>query len=101
MGALIPDEEKKQSEFAVLEVPLNGKALRIDKIEAAPTGEMGSDFLEAVQIALSPDGTLIAASTGDWNHARPERRGLFLLDVRKPERPVHFYPAPALPAPPK
>lgn len=98
---LITRKETKTAELAVVEVPVDGKSVRIDRIQKGPEGEFGSDFLSYQQIALSPDGKLIAVSNGHVKDLRPERRGLYLLDVSKESRPVSFYPAPALSALPK
>ena len=100
-SALITHTEAKTAELAVVEVPLDGKGVRVDRIQKGPVDEFGSDFLSYEQIALSPDGKLIAVSNGHVKELRPERRGLYLLDVSKESRPVTFYPAPALPVLPK
>jgi len=98
VSALISDEKTKRTEFAVVEVPVDGSSTRLDRVDERPDEEMGNDYLAYVQIALSPDGKLIAAATGDLGNVKPERKGLFLLDLSKPNRPVNFYPAPTLPA---
>lgn len=91
-GAEIKDEKTKRSEFGVIEVPVDGKSIRIDRIQEGPTDEVEAGF-----ISLSPDGKLIAVTTGLKKETSAEKRGLFLLDVGKAERPVSFYPAPPLP----
>jgi hypothetical protein len=101
VSALIRREGTPDTEFAVVEVPLDGKNPRIDEITEGPKSEFDRDFLSYSQIALSPDGKLIAVSNGYNEKVRPEKRGLFLLDVSQPKRPVSFYPAPALPAVPQ
>jgi len=95
--ALIDDPGTKKSEFAVLEVATDGRNVRKDRIEERASEDFDSDYLPNAQIALSPDGKCIAVTNGHLEKVRPERRGLFLLDLSKPERPVKFYPAPALP----
>lgn len=100
-SVLITHTEAKTAELAVVEVPLDGKSARIDRIQKGPEDEFGSDFLSYEQIALAPDGKLIAVSNGHVKDLRPERRGLYLLDVSKATRQVSFYSAPALPALPK
>ncbi len=97
VSALIHDKTKNTAEFAVVEVPLDGKATRIDRIEERPKSDFGDDYLEHAQIALSPDDQMIAVSNGHLENVRPERKGLFLLDLSRPERLVKFYVAPALP----
>jgi dipeptidyl aminopeptidase/acylaminoacyl peptidase len=97
VSALIHDTTRKTAEFAVLEVPLDGKATRIDRMEERPKSDFGDDYLLQAQIALSPDDQMIAVTNGHLEKVRPERRGLFLLDLSRPERPVKFYVAPALP----
>ena len=97
-SVLIDVEKNNEKEFAVLEVPLDGKASRIDRILDGPGSEFDSDYLTYTQIALSPDGKLIAATNGHKKDTQPEKRGLYLLDVSRADRPVNFYPAPALPA---
>ncbi len=99
--ALFRNAETGRTQFAVVEVPLDGKKPRIDPIQEGPKAEYDDDFLSLAQIALSPDGKLIAASNGYNEKVRPEKRGIFLLDVSQPGRPVNFYPAPALPAVPE
>lgn len=100
--ALFQNATTGRTQFAVVEVPLDGKKPRIDPISEGPKAEFDDNFLSMAQIALSPDGKLIAVSNGYNEKVRPEKRGIFLLDVSQPGRPVSFYPAPALPAvPPK
>jgi WD40-like Beta Propeller Repeat len=99
--ALIKNREPKRAEFAVVEVRVDGSGSRIDQIEEISMEQKLENFLSYVQIALSPDGKLIAASTGQVENAAAVRKGLFLLDVSKANRPVEFYPAPALPKRPK
>lgn len=101
VAALIDDEKTKNTEFAVVEVPLDGKGQRIDKIDEQPTKDYDDDYLTHAQLALSPDGRLIAVTRGAFQDVPREKKGLFLLDVSKPNRPVSFYPAPALPKLPK
>ena len=97
VSALIHDQAKNTAEFAVAEVPLDGKATRIDRMEERPKSDFGDDYLVNAQIALSPDDQMIAVTNGHQGDVPPERRGLFLLDLSRPERPVKFYVAPALP----
>jgi dipeptidyl aminopeptidase/acylaminoacyl peptidase len=102
VAALIDDEKTKNTKFAVVEVPLDGKGQRIDKIDEQPTKDFDDDYLTHAQLALSPDGQLIAVTRDAFQNVPPEKKGLFLLDVSKPSRAVSFYPAPALPKlPPK
>jgi hypothetical protein len=95
--ALIEDDKAKTNEFAVVELSADGKNSRSDRIAVGPQNEMGSDYLSTTQIALSPDGKIIAASNGYTDGVKPEKIGLYLLDLSKPNRPVSFYPAPVLP----
>ena len=99
--ALFRNAATGRTQFAVVEVPLDGKKPRIDPISEGPKAEFDDNFLSMAQIALSPDGKLIAVSNGYNEKVRPEKRGIFLLDVSQPGRPVSFYPAPALPAVPQ
>ena len=99
--ALFPNAATGRTQFAVVEVPLDGKKPRIDLIQEGPKAEFDDDFLTMAQIALSPDGKLIAVSNGYDEKVRPEKRGIFVLDVSQPKRPVSFYPALALPAVPQ
>lgn len=101
VNALITHPEAKATELAVVEVSPDGKRSRVDRIQQGPKDEFGDDFFSYQQIALSPDGKLIALSNGHVKELRPERKGLYLLDVSRVDRPVSFYPAPALPALPK
>ena len=99
--ALLQNKATKRTEVAILEVPLDGKSPRIDPIQEGPKAEFDDDFLSLAQIALSPDGKLIAVSNGYNEKVRPEKKGIFLLDVSQPSRQVSFYPAPALPTLPE
>lgn len=99
--ALFRNAATGMTQFAVVEVSLDGKKPRIDLIKEGPKLEFDGDFLSYSQIALSPDGKLIAVSNGYNDKVRPEKKGIFLLDVSQPERPVSFYPVPALPAVPQ
>ena len=60
-------------------MPLDGKSVRIDRIQNGPEDEFGSDFLSYEQIALSPDGKLIAVSNGHVKDLQPGKKGLYLL----------------------
>lgn len=99
--ALLQNETTTTTELAIVEVPLDGKNPRIDRIMEGPTSDFDDDYTIFAQIALSPDGKLIALSNGYDKNIRPEKKGIFLLDVSQPGRPVSFYPAPALPALPE
>ena len=99
--ALLQIAETARTQFAVVEVPLDGTSPRIDQILEGPKTEFDEELLDYGQIALSPDGKLIAVSNGYNEKVGPEKRGIFLLDVSQPGRPVSFYPAPALPAVPQ
>ncbi len=99
--ALFENEATKRTELAIVEVPLDGKDPRIDRITEGAKADFDDDYAVFAQIALSPDGKLIAFSNGYDKNVRPEKKGIFLLDVSQPGRPVSFYPAPALPALPK
>jgi dipeptidyl aminopeptidase/acylaminoacyl peptidase len=101
VAAVLQNEETKTTELAIVEVPLDGKSPRIDRIMEGPKSDFDEEFTNFAQIALSPDGKLIALSNGYDKKVRPEKRGIFLLDVSQPGRPVSFYPAPALPALPE
>jgi dipeptidyl aminopeptidase/acylaminoacyl peptidase len=101
VAALLQNEATKRTELAIVEVSLDGKSPRIDRIAEGPKSEFDNEFVIYAQIALSPDGKLIALSNGYEKKIRPEKKGIFLLDVRQPGRPVSFYPGPALPAVPK
>ena len=97
VSAVIEGEKTKRAEFGVVEVPVDGKVSRFDRIEEGPKEDFDEDFLTFAQIVLSPDGKLIAVTNGHVD-TLPDKKGLFLLDVSRPQRPVNFYPAPALPA---
>jgi dipeptidyl aminopeptidase/acylaminoacyl peptidase len=99
--ALLQNEATKTTELAIVEVPVDGKSPRIDRIMEGPKSDFDDEYLIFAQIALSPDGKLIALSNGYDKEVRPEKKGIFLLDVSQPGRPVSFYPAPALPALPE
>ena len=101
VAALLQNEATKTTELAIVEVPVDGKSPRIDRIMEGPKSDFDDEYLNFAQIALSPDGKLIALSNGYDKEVRPEKKGIFLLDVSQPGRPVSFYPAPALPAVPK
>lgn len=101
VAALLQNEATKRTELAIVEVPLDGKSSRIDRITEGPKADFDDDYTIFAQIALSPDGKMIALSNGYDKKIRPEKKGIFLLDVSQTSRPVSFYPAPALPAVPK
>ena len=98
VAALLRNAAAQRVELAILEVPLDGKTPRIDRITEGPKSDFDDDFLSYAQIALSPDGKFIALSNGYSEYVRPEKKGIYLLDVSQLSRPVSFYPAPALPA---
>ena len=95
-NALIQDEKSKTAEFVLVEVSVDGKGIRIDPIEQGSKEQFGDGYLFAAQIALSPDGRLIAVPKENVNEKKQGPPGLYLLDLSRTDRRVNFYPAPAL-----
>ena len=97
-----------QSQFGVLEVPADGKAIRqIPLFRVNGKGENADAF--ALQVDVSHDGkTLAAASTylqtpfgkKKAQRLKPEDLALYFVDLSRPDRRITKVPIPPLPAPP-
>jgi hypothetical protein len=83
-----PTEKQGIVQYSLSEIPLAGGPVRLTPVvrAAVSSDDAWMDF----QISISPDGSTIAASTAhfDKGHIDPANRGLFLVDVRDPERKV-------------
>jgi hypothetical protein len=97
-----------QYQFGVLEVPVDGKAVRqIPLFRVSGSGENADAF--AFQVDVSHDGkTLAAASTylqtpfgkKEAQRLKPEDLALYFVDLSRQDRRVTKVPIPPLPAPP-
>ena len=106
-AAMTKGEQEKTQQYWLAEIPVAGIPGRLTKI--APIQEEMSDDLEAyfrnsMQVSLSPDGSLIAATPAvlGKNTLAERDRALFLIDVRDPARPITRIPIsnPSAAAPP-
>jgi hypothetical protein len=82
-----PTKDKDVQQFSLGEIPADGGPARLDAIVRVKCDE---DDAERLQIALSPDGSTIATATAhlDEGMVKMADRGLFLVDLRDPERKV-------------
>jgi hypothetical protein len=97
-----------QYQFGVLEVPVDGKAVRqIPFFRVSGSGENPDVF--ALQVDVSHDGkTLAAASTylqtpfgkKEAQRLKPEDLALYFVDLSRQDRRITKVPIPPLPAPP-
>ena len=88
-------------QFGVMEIPLDGGKTR-ERVLFTGDGPM-DDQMNAIafQIALSPDGKKIAASSVsglEYKKLKPEDRALYLVDVSRSEWKVKKIPVPLIPA---
>jgi hypothetical protein len=97
--ALIWNDDEKTSRFAIDEVPLQGGTARLTNVLNFTAEDSDSQLITYMQIALSPDGKLIAVTSAHLDKIKPEDRALYLVDMSKSARPVSKYPPPRLPAP--
>lgn len=106
-SAITKGDQEKTQEYWLAEIPVAGTPGRLTKI-APIQAEMNDDlhsFLRlSMPVALSPDGTWIAATPAVLGKdTLAERdRALFLIDVRDPAHPIMRIPIPKQPttAPP-
>jgi dipeptidyl aminopeptidase/acylaminoacyl peptidase len=92
------DQEKTQ-EYWLAEIPVAGTPGRLTKIapiQAKMSGDFDTYFRLSMQVALSPDGTWIAATPAVLGKDTLAERdwALFLIDVRDPARPITRIPIP-------
>jgi hypothetical protein len=92
------DDEEDNAQFGVIEVPLDGGSTHEIPLF---TGKLDNneDGLFCFQIALSPDGRKIAASSlsfiSDSDEAlKPQDRALYLVDISRPQWEVTKVPMP-------
>ncbi len=93
-AVLTPTEEKGVEQYSVGEIPVDGRPAQL-----VPIARIHSDDLDTpiiLQIALSPDGTTIATTTGyvAKKFIDREDRALYLVDVQDPGRKVTKVPLP-------
>jgi WD40-like Beta Propeller Repeat len=103
-SAITKEEEEGIHQYWLAEIPVAGAPGRLTKIASIPT-EMNDEefkgyFRVSMQVSLSPDGTLIAATPAVLGKSTlAERdRAFFLIDVRDPARPITRIPIPNLSA---
>lgn len=90
-----PTEDKDVQQFSLGEIPADGGPARLDPIVRVKTSSDNANLF--LQIALSPDGSTIATATAYLDEKQIEMadRGLFLVDLRDPERKVTKIPFPS------
>lgn len=88
-GTVITSTQDEQiRQYSLAEIPVDGGAVRLVPIVRSTIS--GDESWMQFQISLSPDGSMVAASTAhlDKSKVAPADRGLFLVDLRDPERKV-------------
>ncbi len=95
-AVLTPTEEEDVTQYSVGEIPIGGGPARLLPVTLiqADFPDEDNDPILSLQIALSPDGTTIATTTGhlDEKFIDREDRALYLVDVQDPERTVTKVP---------
>jgi hypothetical protein len=83
-----PTEDKKIQQYSLGEIPVGGGPVRLTPMVRAHVSSDDADL--EFQVALSPDGSMIAATTAYFGkeEVEPADRGLFLVDLRDPQRKV-------------
>ena len=95
-------EQEETHQYWLAEIPVAGTPGRLTKIAPIQTAmnndELTGQFRVSMQVSLSPDGTLIAATPAVLGkETLAERdRALFLIDVRDPARSITRIPIPKL-----
>ena len=79
------------TECGLCEIPVSGQKLRSTPLWVTKEDELAR---VSFQIALSPDGKCVAASTGFNVEDTAESRALYLVDLRRAKRPVRKIPVP-------
>lgn len=95
VAVLIATGEEEVTQYSIAEVPVAGGPARLVPI-AKVLGSIGDGDEFFFQIALSPDGTRIAASTAhlDDDDVGAQDRALYLVNLRDPKRRVTKIPVP-------
>jgi hypothetical protein len=85
---ITPTEDEKIRQYSLAEIAVEGGPARLVPIVRS-TSSADESWMQ-FQISLSPDGSTIAASTAhfDKDKIEPADRGLFLVDLRDPQRKV-------------
>lgn len=101
-SAITKGEQENTQDYWLAEIPVAGtpgRLTRIAPIQAQMSDDLDSYFRNSMQVSLSPDGNLIAATPavlGKGTLAEGDR-ALFLIDLRDPARPVQRLPIPRQP----
>lgn len=84
-GISTPSEKKDIKQLSLGEIPLAGGPVRL-----TPVVRVHDSSDDGFEISISPDGSTIVASTEYFDKGKidPADRGLFLVDLRDPERKV-------------
>jgi hypothetical protein len=98
-SALTKGEQETTQEYGLAEIPVAGTPGRLTKIapiKLEMKDEFTAQFRLSMQVSLSPDGSLIAATPAVLGKdTLAERdRALFLIDVRNPTRHITRIPIP-------
>jgi hypothetical protein len=99
VAVLGPAAVNKKRQYFVGEIPVRGGPARLTPVAEVEFGESFGDsskFSVLIEVSLSPDGDTLATTTAflEKNDVAPEARGLYLVDLRDPERKVTFVPGP-------
>jgi WD40 repeat protein len=100
-SAFTQGDQETTQEYWLAEIPVAGTPGRLTKIasiQSQMSNELDSYFRVSMQVSLSPDGSLVAATPAVLGKdTLAERdRALFLIDVRDPSRPITRIPIPNL-----
>ncbi len=93
-------DKEKAYVYALAEIPVAGTSGRLTRIADFQADSLSEDdesnmLTFGLQVALSPDGNTIAASTATLQKdVAANSRGLFLIDVQHSEHRITYIPAP-------
>jgi dipeptidyl aminopeptidase/acylaminoacyl peptidase len=95
--------EKEKGTYSVAEIALDTQALRLTPITRL--GVSSGDYSGAMQVSLSPDGSLLATNTallGSEGDVARDDMALYIMDLRDPKRSVtRIHPPNWEPKPPE
>jgi WD40 repeat protein len=100
-AAMTKGEQEKTQQYWLAEIPVGGTPGRMTKIapiQAEMNDDLDTYLRVSMQVSLSPDGSLIAATPAvlGKDTLASRDRALFLIDVRDPARPITRIPIPNL-----
>lgn len=99
-SAMRKGSAEKPHEYLLLELAVDGSAIRQTRLFGTVAGEKKNAIPYAAPIALSPDGKTIAACSTAVDTVAEQDRALYLVGVGGGKRPVQKVPTPEVTAKP-